>query len=687
MIPLPALFAKPERSSLRISPLERWLAWTARDENGRLNIWVQQRQPPKEPKKVTFREDRDACIFFTFTMDDKTVLYLSDPSHGSETYHLFAVDLDDERHESRDLIRDPKLTVVVGFFGPFQLWRPRETPREVYAATGRGSTFWDISRLNVDTCEMEVVASNPMASWLGIARFAICTLLATALRCCSCGCLVIPSPRAALFWFPDRQSRFRGRIDVSLEGLSLFVHMSVLKSKGRWLSFDKVNFTDLNMQLPGSTGGAGLFCMDFSDDGTSIVVHTGTGRDTTALTRYDTTTGATEVLATSKTSDITGFLRHPTTGIVEAVQYDGEKPSWQVLDQSVASDLALLQERFPGLDVTVMPRPVRDQTWVLHVSGDTEPGVYYLYERPEQKITEVCRPYPKLAEYRLGTMHPIWVTARDGHRVLCYLSLPPGETPGKREQPLPMVLYIHGGPNARDFWGFNSVCQLLTSRGMAVLQVNYRGSTGLGSRWVQLGMEGAFSREMQYDIEDAARWAVKENIADPARLAMLGASFGGYATLFHLTMGSLKLRAGVAICALSSVGKASSLSFRGDPLIAQYWKRVFGQAAHDLEVAKKASPAHYMDRLKSPLLLLHGENDPRVPQAHSDALADDVQKGGYGGAYVTYADEGHSIRKEANVLDMWSRVEQFLCKELQLPVGPATAAEGSSATTHFLSVQ
>lgn len=685
MIPLPLLFGKPEKAQLRISPCEKWLAWTARDTGGVLNIWVQRRDSTSAPRQITFQEERDACHFFTFTADDRTLLYLDEPSHGSEFYHLYACDLDTASPNCRDLIDDPKVTVVMGFVGNVQLWMPPDSPREVLLASGRGSLFWEISRLNIDTGERSVIASNPMSTKCGILTFGLRTLCASALRCLTCGCVRLEPPRAPVFWFPDRQFSFRGRAEVSLEGLTLYVHFSVLQRNGRWRSIEKVPFKEINKQLIGAGGGGGTMRMDFSEDGQSLVVHSQLANDTTSLVRYDVDTGQRRVVvANAADSDITGFISDPLTRAVQVVEFNGERPRWQVLDTAVSADLAFLEGKFPGLTLAVMPRPRSDRTWVVHLSGDTEPGAYYLYDRDAQKLTEVFRPRPALRNHGLGMMHPAWVDTRDGERLLCYLSLPHGETVVDRARPLPLVLYIHGGPNARDDWGFDNACHLLTSRGMAVLQVNYRGSTGLGARWTTLGMQGAFSGAAQHDVEDAAGWAVSMGIADASRLAILGASFGGYAALFHLTLGSLELCAGVAICAVSAVGKAGSMGFRGDPLVAQYWKDVYGAAAHDVAAARAASPVFHLDRLRAPVLVLHGDRDPRVPREQSDTVAAAVRRQGVGGSYVTYADEGHGVRREPNVLDMWARVEQFLCRELQLQEPPAVVpASGSTATVHW----
>eukprot|EP00929_Paragymnodinium_shiwhaense_P084163 TRINITY_DN44990_c0_g1_i2.p1 TRINITY_DN44990_c0_g1~~TRINITY_DN44990_c0_g1_i2.p1 ORF type:complete len:742 (+),score=54.70 TRINITY_DN44990_c0_g1_i2:62-2227(+) len=691
-VPLPLLFAKPVKAQLRISPGEGWLAWTARGgEKGVLNIWVQQREPPGQPRQVTFEDERDACDFFTFSVDDRTLLYLAESSHGTEMYHLYAVDLDDPGLASRDLIKDPKVTAGMGFAGPLQFWRPLESPRHIFIATGSGSLFWEVSSVNIDTGDRKVVAKNPVSQKSGLACFALRTLGTMFLRLVSCGHVDVQAPRAPVFWFADRKTwRFRGRAEASLQGGRLHVHFSVQRSDGRWHPLESIDFKDVNMQLIGSTAGSGTMRMHFGQEASSVELHSCLGSDITHFARYDVDSGiqlGVAVDSGAKKSDVSSWLAHPATGEIQALEYDCERPEWDVIDPAIAGDIQFLERHFSGLSVSILPRPLRDDVWVLHVSGDIEPGVYYIYERSAKRVVEVFRSRPQLSNWVLGKMHPTWVTARDGERVLCYVSLPMDVSLGQNAK-LPLVLFIHGGPNARDHWGFSPVCQLLTSRGMAVLQVNYRGSTGLGRRWVQLGMDGAFAAAMQHDIEDAARWAVAKGIADPARLAIVGASFGGYAALYQMTLGAThSWRAGVAICAVSAVGKAGALGFRGDPIVKQYWRQVYGDAATDMAKAKAASPLFHVDQVKAPVLVIHGAKDQRVPVQMSDQLAAALRAKGMGGGYITYPDEGHGIRKEANILDMWSRVERFLCLELGLPDPAASerllSSSSSPARAHW----
>jgi len=310
------------------------------------------------------------------------------------------------------------------------------------------------------------------------------------------------------------------------------------------------------------------------------------------------------------------------------------------------------------------------------------PGDYLLYKKADGRAWHLFPVRPQLQGLPLAAMQAVHVRARDGENLLCYLSRPP-EVEATAAGSL--VLYIHGGPSARDYWGYSPEVQLLCSRGMAVLQVNYRASTGFGRRFMQLPYGNVQS--MQADIADAARWAVNQGVADASKVAILGGSWGGYEALCGMAFFPELYECGVAIVPLSTIGAANtSKAFRGDPLVKMYWDRVYGCAAKDLKLAESLSPLFHVSRIQRPLMLVHGDLDVRVPREHSDRIASEMQAHGIRGYYVSYSDEGHGVRKEPNILDMWSRIERFLCRGLSLPDPPQVEAKwtcGSSARVNW----
>ena len=403
--------------------------------------------------------------------------------------------------------------------------------------------------------------------------------------------------------------------------------------------------------------------------------------------------------------------------------------------QRLEADILGLGPSGVGGRVMLASRTVADDVWVLRAYSDTEAAVFYLAHPytaacPNTRHwSPVLASRPALAPLRkhLVATSDVTIVARDGEALPAYLTLPSASPPSSGDsgghggsggsdgsgRRLPLALVLHGGPSARDYAGFDPLVQLLASRGMAVLSVNYRGSTGFGQRFAMLGNGDV--QGMHNDVEDARLWAVNTGVADPSRIAVVGASWGGYLALGAATAiaepvlasaddnangdgessgaggaGSL-YAAVVAIVPLVSIGAANtSPAFRGDPLVSRYWRQVYGKLISDNRAAaERMSPVHRLGKLRgNTLLLIHGEADPRVPRAHGDAVAAAAAEMGLRGAHLTYAREGHSIRKESNVVHMYHSVEVFLCRALGLPPPPplgAKACEGNSCTAHWTS--
>jgi len=362
-----------------------------------------------------------------------------------------------------------------------------------------------------------------------------------------------------------------------------------------------------------------------------------------------------------------------------------------------------------------MSRANSDDIWIIYAESDAghsmfkgSPSAYFLYSRASASAqtakgysAEVTRNIelifpsrPEMNKYQLSRMHPVHIKARDGEDILCYLSsMPLSPSKGGRIEHLgpspPLVLVIHGGPQARDSWGYNPLCQFLCSRGFRVLQVNYRGSTGFGARFLRLGMNGQFYKSLQNDIEDAVKYATSNSNTesndadddsparpwgDPNQVAILGGSFGGYSALWQITSNPSLYRCAVAICPISSVGAADRLSknaFRGSPLIAKYWQRVFGKDVSKKKmVAMRASPLYHLDGVGdgASIALYHGEDDPRAPIDHSYNMLRKLKENGVAGEFVAFASEGHGIANRANLLYMYYRIEGFLCRKFGMSV-------------------
>lgn len=620
MIPLQLFFAKASNDQMRLSPLGTYLGYRARDEEtGVLNLWVQHRATGKE-RKITSERERDVCLLYWFSYDDKTLVYLREPGKsGSELYHLYAIDLDqaecdknDDRNTSstrqnpRDLIGDSSMTCAMGFAGGLQVWLDPRQPRRVYTAVapcGIRSMFWSISCIHMDTMEYTIVEINPLATWSGLVCFVFRTVATLALR--GIGVSGIQQPRATAQWFPDSKMDFRGRLEISLVDLSCAWRVRAARNGHDdkvmgWRTLYEISWADANMSLVGSSGGSGTAHIGFN--GSTVDLHVSGKGDTTSYEQYsDITADYLQQLACHPRSDITGFLRDPLTGTIQGVKYNYEKETLKLLDgcpKDVQYDVDFLRNYFKEAVFTIVSRTLDDKTWLVHAQSDVglsqaknAPSGYFMFNRKRGtserlkpgSITQfLMSPQSAMSSYELGTMSPVHIPSRDGEDLLCYLSRPhPNYTSTKGSTPL--VLLIHGGPQARDVWQYHPLCQLLVNRGMSVLQVNYRGSTGLGTRFMKLGMDGAFATGVQEDIQDAVTYAVKNKWCLPGRIAIMGGSFGGYCALAAMTFMNIgnnnrsfpHYKCAVAICPPSIMGAANPhKAFYGNPVVARYWKQV-----------------------------------------------------------------------------------------------------------------
>ena len=410
-------------------------------------------------------------------------------------------------------------------------------------------------------------------------------------------------------------------------------------------------------------------------------------------------------------------MAHPRTGAVEAVVATAARAEYVPLGAAGRRLIAELRRhaaalRLPESAIALASRSHDDALWVLRATADASPSVFYLvapYARASGVPRLLLAARPRLRGLPLARAEAVTIPARDGQQLPAYLTLPPpavhtggGGGGGGARAPPPLVLLLHGGPSARDYAGYDPLVQMLAARaGVAVLQLNYRGSTGFGKRHLCLGNGNLPG--MHADVEDARRWAVESGHADAARVGVVGASWGGYLSLGAATgiappadggagsdaaSGAPRYAAVVAIVPVVAVGAANtSTMHRGDPLVARYWRQLCGaEVSTDKVAAAQLSPLHRLGRLQSPLMLVHGEQDPRVPRSHGDAVRDAARELGLSGVHLTYAREGHSIRRERNVLHLWSAVEIFLCQCLQLPPPPPPlecSVEGHTATLHW----
>jgi dipeptidyl aminopeptidase/acylaminoacyl peptidase len=398
--------------------------------------------------------------------------------------------------------------------------------------------------------------------------------------------------------------------------------------------------------------------MAITADGASMLALSSVGADTGRLVRIDMRSGAEQVLAADPEADVSGVRVHPDTREPQIVTWVKERMEYRVLDPSVEADVAAIRALHPG-DPDIVAQDHSDMVWLIAFTNDAGPVPFYLYDRQRREGRFLFDHQPELARYELAPMEPFSYTARDGLTIHGYVTFPPGA--GRTG--LPMVLLVHGGPWARDVWGFDAEAQWLANRGYLCVQVNFRGSTGYGKAFVNAG-DREWGAAMQDDLTDAVAFAVAQGWADPARVAIFGGSYGGYAAL-----------AGVAFtpdlyrCAVDIVGPSNlktlieTIPPYWAPQIALFHRRV-GNPETDGEFLWSRSPLSRAASIHTPLLIAQGANDPRVKQAESEQIVAALREAGIEHEYLLFPDEGHGFAKPENRLRFYAEAERFLARYL-----------------------
>ena len=605
LIPRTILFGNPERTQPRISPDGQHLAYIA-PLDGVLNVWVgpvgyDAGDGAFEP--VTRDTDRGIRVYF-WAEDGRHLVYLQDKG-GNENWQLYAVD---------------PATKVTRDLTPFEnvqarpLEKNKHFPDELLVELNRRDPqLHDVHRLNLATGELELVAENPgnVAGWVADVDLQV---------------------RGALSAYPDGGFGLLVRKTAEDDWHELL----------RWGPEDGLN-----------SGPVG-----FSEDGARIFLKDSREANASRLVRLNLLTEEVDILAEDPDYDVSGVLVHPDTREVQAAAFTRARTEWIVLDEAVREDFAAIAKLHRG-DFAVVSRDRADENWLVAFTADDGPVSYYAYDRHEKQGTHLFDDRPELKEYTLAPMEPVSFEARDGLNIHGYLTVSPAS--GRQKQP--MVLNVHGGPWARDLWGYDPEAQWLANRGYACLQVNYRGSTGYGKRFLNAGNR-EWGAKMHGDLVDAVGWAVEGGIADPERVAIYGGSYGGYAALVGATFTPDLFRCAVDIVGPSNlITLIKSIPPYWKPLVAVFYERV-GNPETEKEFLESRSPIFRVDQIKIPMLIAQGANDPRVKQAESEQIVAAMEEKGIDHEYLLFPDEGHGFAKPENRLEFYAAAERFLAKHL-----------------------
>lgn len=603
LIPRRLLFGNPEKSSPHLSPDGKQLAFLAPDENNVLNVWLRGVNTAQKERQITSDKKRGIRSFL-WQYDLEHMLYLQD-KEGDENWHIY------QTHIHTGATKD--LTPFEGVRASPLEYDHRFPNRMLILMNLRNPSLFDVYTLNLDTGKIDLETEND---------------------------------GGVFGWLADRNLEVRIATSYNQDGSTL-IRIRENKSSP---------WKELMTLDPHETGGS---VVGFTPDNRSIYLVSSLGGDTARLLEVDIATGKRKLICEDKQYDISTVMCDPIHHALEAVGFDKEKFEWIVLDPKLQGDFDILSERLKGT-FTLASRDLANQVWIVASFSDLRPKHYYSYQRETKALTFLFSTQGEIEKYTLSAMTPVSFTARDGMKLFGYLTLPAGLP----EKELPLVVFVHGGPWARDSWGLSPTVQWFANRGYAVLQINFRGSTGYGKKYLNAGNR-QWANNMRTDLLDGKEWAVQNGYADPKKVAIYGGSYGGYAALAALTFTPDEFCCGVDIVGPSNlVTLLQTIPAYWLPLKAQTDRRL-GNLEKDAEFLKEISPLHKAHLVKKPLLIAQGANDPRVKQAESDQIVQAMRQNQLPVEYLLFPDEGHGFARPENRLKFMAAAEAFLTKYLE----------------------
>ncbi len=602
------LFGNPQKSGAALSPDGKWIAWRA-PLDGVMNVFVAPAGDMAKAKPVTASKDRPIRNF-NWSGDSSMILYIQDKG-GDENFLLYGVDVASGKERNYTPF-DKTRVMMVGT--SYQI-----KDKILIGLNNRNPQYHDVHLLDLKTGTTKEVMRNE--SYSGFTADDTLTL------------------RMA------ERSNAQGGSD----------YFDVADGK---VSEKPFASTGLEDSLTTSPAG-------FTNDGSTLYWIDSRDRNTAALYAQDMKSGKRKLLAESAKADIGDMLRDPKTGEVEGYSVDYLKNEWTILDQDIAADWKLLSGKLKG-DFGVQSRTDADDRWLVWNDPLVEPTAVYQFDRKTKDLKKLYVGRPELVGAPLMPMYPVEIKSRDGLNLVSYLTLPKSadtNADGKADKAVPMVLFVHGGPWGRDGYGFDSYHQWLANRGYAVLSVNFRASTGFGKDFIAAG-NLEWGRKMQDDLTDAVAWAVQSGVAQKDKVAIMGGSYGGYATLAGLTYTPEVYACGVDIVGPSNLETLlNTIPPYWAPIVNQFHQRMGNpNTPEGLALLKERSPLYSADKIVRPLLIGQGANDPRVNQAESDQIVSAMKAKGIPVTYVLFPDEGHGFAKPTNNIAFNAVTEGFLAK-------------------------
>jgi dipeptidyl aminopeptidase/acylaminoacyl peptidase len=607
-------FGDPEISGAQISPDGKFIAFI-KPLKGTRNVWVKRTEEPFDAAKpVTADKSRPINQYF-WSRDGKYILFVQDKA-GDENYNVYAVNPADSPASGEDVPAARNLTDAKGIRAAIYAV-PRSEPDAMYVGLNDRDKAWhDLYKVKISTGERTLMRQNTerITGWV----FDLKDQLKLATRAAENGDTEV--------------------MRVDDKGFTKVYSCNVFESCGP---------------------------VQYHKDGQRLYLETnkGTGIDLTQLELFNPITGKEEIVESDplKRVDFGGATFSEVSDELIATTYNDERVRIYWKDKSFEADYKLLQKKLPGREISFSDSTKDERLFLISAFSDTEPGERYLFDRQTKKLTLQYRIREKLPRASLAPMKAVRYKSSDGLEIPAYLTLPKGVEP----KGLPVVMVPHGGPWGRDSWGYNGFAQFLANRGYAVLMPNFRASTGYGKTFLDAGNK-EWGQKMQDDVTWGAKYLISEGIADPKRVGIMGGSYGGYATLAGVTFTPDMYAAGVSI-----VGPSNLITLLES--IPPYWepiRKLFYERMGDPNTPEgkaqllRQSPLGSADKIKTPLLVVQGANDPRVNKRESDQIVIALRDRGFPVEYIVAPDEGHGFARPVNNMAMFATAEKFLAKHL-----------------------
>ncbi len=598
-IPVREFFRNPEKSGFDLSPDGQYISYMAPHQD-RMNIHVQ-KIGEEAAKRITSVTDRDIAGYFW--ADDQRIVYLRD-NGGDENYYITVVDKDGQNEKVLTQFDNVRTQIIDDL---------EEIPDEVIIGMNkRNPEVFDAYRLNLASGELAMIAENP-GNIMG--------------------------------WLTDHSGALR--VAVTSDG----VNTTLLHRETEEQEFQPLLTTNFKESA------SPLF---FTFDNKNLFATSNIGRDKSAIIIMDTTRGEEiEKIFEHPEVDVNHLSYSRKRKVLTGISFTTWKSQRHFLDEEAEKRYQWLKEQLGDDEITITSFNRDEDKFIVRTYSDRTLGTYYFYDQKAEKLEKLAEVGPWLKKEEMAEMKPVTYQSRDGLTIHGYLTVPLG----KQAKNLPLVVNPHGGPWVRDTWGFNPEVQFLANRGYAVLQINYRGSTGYGRAFWEASFK-QWGLKMQDDISDGVQYLINEGMADPDRVAIYGGSYGGYATL-----AGMAFTPDLYACGVDYVGVSNLFTFM--QTIPPYWKpmlemmyEMVGNPEEMKQQFEETSPALQAHKIKAPLLIAQGAKDPRVNKAESDQIVEALQERGIDVDYLVKENEGHGFRNEENRFEFYQEMEQFLVKYL-----------------------